>query len=373
MDSSAHARDRRKEQSNVHRLRSTFALAAIVLLSAIPTPSPAQLFVNIAAPPLLPTYTQPPVTAANEIWVPGYWAYGQNGYYWVPGYWATPPATGLVYTPGYWGDASNGFTWNQGYWGQNVGYYGGVNYGAGYYGNGYVGGQWAGPVYRYNTAVTNVAPAVIRNVYVNRTFVVRNVTRVSYYGGVHGLRIGPTPAQVALFRERRIAITAAQREHIVEAARDRNLLLAVNRGRPDVVVVQHPLSAANRPPNFTPETAHGASSAAAAPAHNANAAAAPVHHAAAPAPVHHAAAAPPPVHHAAAAPPPVHHAAAAPPPVHHAAAAPPPVHHAAAAPPPAHHAPAPAAHAPPAAHPAPAAHAPAAPAAPAKPDNQGKP
>ena len=304
----------------MHRLTSTFALAAIILMSAIPTPAPAQLFVNIAAPPLLPTYTQPALTTPNQIWVPGYWAYGQNGYYWVPGYWATPPATGLVYTPGYWGGASNGFTWNPGYWGQNVGYYGGVNYGAGYYGNGYAGGQWAGPVYRYNTAVTNVAPTVIRNVYVNRTFVVRNVTRVSYYGGLHGLRVGPTPAQVALFRERRIAITEAQRAHIVEAARDRNLLLAVNRGRPDVVVVQRPLSATNRPPDFTAETNHNASAA--------NHAAAPVNHAAATAPVHHAAAAPP-VH--AAAPAPVHHAAAAAPaPVHHAAAAPPPVHHAAA-------------------------------------------
>jgi len=355
----------------VHRLTSTFALAAIVLLSAIPTAAPAQLFVNIAAPPLLPTYTQPALTTPNQVWVPGYWAYGSNGYYWVPGYWATPPATGLVYTPGYWGDTSSGYNWNQGYWGQNVGYYGGVNYGAGYYGNGYVGGQWVGPVYRYNTAVTNVSPAVIRNVYVNRTFVVRNVTRVSYYGGPYGLRVGPTAAQVALFRERRIAITAAQRAHIVEAARDRNFLLAVNRGRPDVVVVQRPLSATNRPANFVPEThavAEPASHAAATtPVHNP--AAAPVHHtAAAPAPVHHAAAAPAPVHHTAAAPAPVHHAAAAPPPVHHAAAAPPPVHHAAAAPPPVHHAAAPAA-----AHPAPQAAHPAPAAAPAKPDGQGKP
>ncbi len=341
----------------MHRLKSPFALAAIIFLSAIPAPSLAQLYVNIGAPPLLPTYVQPPVTTPNQIWIPGYWALGPSGYYWVPGYWSTPPETGLVYTPGYWGDSSNGFTWNQGYWGQNVGYYGGVNYGAGYYGNGYVGGAWDGPVYRYNTAVTNVQPAVIRNVYVNRTFVVRNVSRVSYYGGLHGIHVGPTPAQVLLFRERRFPLTPVQRAHVVEAERDRNLLFSVNRGRPAVVVVSHPLSAANRPPDFAPETAHHT-----APAPAANT----VHHAAAPMPEHHAQPVTAPVHHAAA-PPPVHHAAA-PAPVHH-AAAPPPVHHA-AAPATVHH-PAPAAHpAPP-----PAAHEPAKPAAqqPAKPADQGKP
>ncbi len=332
--------------------RSLLALTAIIFLSAIPAPTPAQLYVNVSAPPLLPTYVQPPVTTPNEVWVPGYWALGQNGYYWVPGYWATPPATGLAYTPGYWNAASNGFVWNQGYWAQNVGYYGGVNYGAGYYGDGYTGGGWAGPVYRYNTAVTNVEPATIRNVYVDRTVVVRNVTHVSYYGGPHGLRIGPTPVQLAVLRERHYPLTVVQREHIAEAARDRNLLVSVNRGRPPVVVVSRPLSAENRPADFAPvahETTHTTS-------------AQTVHHtAAAPAPVHHAAPATV-VHHAA--PAPVVHHQPAPATVHH-AAAPPPVHH----PAPAAH-PAPPPHAPAHAAPAPAEHAPAQPA-PAKQD--GKP
>ncbi len=87
---------------------------------------------------------------------------GPAGYYWVPGTWVQAPQPGLLWTPGYWGyqQQQNNYTWNQGYWGQNVGYYGGINYGAGYYGNGYVGGGWYGNAFRYNTAVTTRQSAV---------------------------------------------------------------------------------------------------------------------------------------------------------------------------------------------------------------------
>jgi hypothetical protein len=303
------------------RLPLALVVAALVIFAA-PLRSNAQLYIGIGSPPLLPAYTQPPVPAQGMIWTPGYWAYGGQGYYWVPGTWTYPPSPGLYYTPGYWGGASNGFTWNQGYWGPSVGYYGGVNYGAGYYGTGYVGGMWQGQNFAYNTAVTAVTPNVIRNVYVNRTVIVRNVNRVSYNGGRGGLTIRPTPAQIVVMRGRRYPLTAVQRAHIVAASRDRAYLASVNRGRPARVVVARPLTATH----------------VAAPAHVAPP---PVHHAA-PAPVHAAA---PPVHHPAPAPvhaaPPVHHPApahAAPPP-HPAHAAPPP-HPAHAAPP--AHAPAPA-------------------------------
>jgi hypothetical protein len=233
------------------RLPLAFVIA--IVLGAAPVPSFAQFYVNISVPPLLPSYEQPQVSAPNELWTPGYWAWGQAGYYWVPGTWTQAPSPGLMYTPGYWSTAQNGYTWNQGYWAPNVGYYGGVNYGSGYYGNGYAGGGWYGSNFRYNTAVTHVNTTVIRNVYVDRTVVIRTVNRVSY-NGPGGIRMHPDAAQRAVARERHYALTAAQRRHVVEASQDRNMLVSVNHGKPPVVAVARPFSATNRPADFKPIT-----------------------------------------------------------------------------------------------------------------------
>ena len=37
------------------------------------------------------------------MWTPGYWAYGDDGYYWVPGAWVPAPYEGALWTPPYWG------------------------------------------------------------------------------------------------------------------------------------------------------------------------------------------------------------------------------------------------------------------------------
>jgi hypothetical protein len=294
-------------------------------------PAPAQLYLNIGVPPLLEAYSQPQLGIQNEIWMPGYWAYQQGGgYYWVPGTWVMPPQPGLYYTPGYWQNQNNGYYWNQGYWGSSVGYYGGVNYGNGYYGNGYQGGQWYGNQFRYNTAVSNVNPVIIRNVYVNRTVIVRQVNRWSY-NGPGGYAIRPTPRQLAIARGQRFPLTTVQRNHIVYASKDRTLYNTYNHGRPPVVAVARPLNGTNRPASFKPvenggrpAMVHPAAPAYHAPVHQAAPAYhAPVHQ---PAPAYHA-----PVHQAA---PPVHQNHMAPPPVHQNHMAPPPVHHAA---PPAQH------------------------------------
>ena len=55
------------------------------------------------APPALPVYEQPPIPAPGYIFTPGYWSWGDAGYYWVPGTWVEPPSVGLLWTPGYWG------------------------------------------------------------------------------------------------------------------------------------------------------------------------------------------------------------------------------------------------------------------------------
>ena len=78
------------------------------------------------------------------MWTPGYWAYGDDGYYWVPGAWVPAPYEGALWTPPYWGWSSGLYVFHGGYWGPHVGYYGGVNYGFGYMGIGFVGGMWRG-------------------------------------------------------------------------------------------------------------------------------------------------------------------------------------------------------------------------------------
>src|ERR1700749_2218709 len=132
-------------------------LAAISFLAA--GRADAQLSVGVSvrlAPPAIPVYEQPLCPVDGYLWIPGYWAYGDEGYYWIPGYWTAPPVEGYLWTPGYWGYAGGIYGWHAGYWGPHVGFYGGVNYGYGYAGVGYVGGGWVGGRFRYNTAVTHV-------------------------------------------------------------------------------------------------------------------------------------------------------------------------------------------------------------------------
>jgi WXXGXW repeat (2 copies) len=139
---------------------SVRCLLFVFLLSIVPKVSYAFVSITIA-PPELPVYVQPPCPVEGYIWTPGYWAYGDEGYYWVPGVWVAPPRIGFLWTPGYWGFDGGVYAWHGGYWGPHVGFYGGINYGFGYGGVGFVGGEWAGNVYRYNTAVTNVEHALL--------------------------------------------------------------------------------------------------------------------------------------------------------------------------------------------------------------------
>ena len=180
---------------------------------------------------------------------------GPAGYYWVPGTWMAPPSAGLYWTPGYWGmnTAGSGYMFNTGYWGPSVGYYGGVNYGYGYYGTGYAGGTWAGNAFRYNTAVSQVNPTYVRNVYVNKTVVVHNVNRYSY-NGPGGVRMQPNAQQRAYASQKHIAMTPMQRAHVQEAAQDRNQYAKFNGGKPSETAVAKPLSTTNRPSNFKPLT-----------------------------------------------------------------------------------------------------------------------
>jgi hypothetical protein len=239
-------------------------LAAALLFAAAPSRSDAQgassllstllsLVLN-SAPPALPQYYQPAVDQPNQIWQPGYWSWGPGGYFWVPGTWVTPLQPGLLWTPGYWASNGSGYTWTPGYWAQNVGYYGGINYGNGYYGTGYTGGRWNGNDFNYNTAVTNVNTTYVRYVYVDRTVLVNRYRGnfISYNGGTGGISARPTSREIQVRRERHYPMTDLQRQHFAVAAQNRNYLARVNHGHPAAVSVRKPLSSDNRPPGFTP-------------------------------------------------------------------------------------------------------------------------
>ena len=161
-------------------------LALIIVLISVSSLAGAQIIVSIA-PPALPVYEQPPCVQPGMMWTPGYWAYGDQGYYWVSGAWVPAPYEGALWTPPYWGWEGGRYRFHEGYWGPRVGYYGGVNYGFGYGGFGFAGGEWRGHDFHYNTAIMHVDDSYIHHTFkdygrVERSFVARD-SHVAFSGG----------------------------------------------------------------------------------------------------------------------------------------------------------------------------------------------
>jgi hypothetical protein len=206
-------------------------LAAV--LGLMPSLSSADVAITVT-PPVLPVYDQPACPGDGYMWNPGYWAWDEdyNDYYWVPGVWVEPPEVGFLWTPGFWGWGDGGYLWHAGYWGPHIGFYGGINYGWGYFGTGFVGGVWAGNVFRYNTAVWHVDPAVVHNTFEDRTVINNQVGNRYSFNGPHGVTATPTAAEQAAMNQRRIPATDAQRQHALTARNDRNQRYSVNRGQP---------------------------------------------------------------------------------------------------------------------------------------------
>ncbi len=185
------------------------------------------------------------------MWTPGYWAYGDEGYFWVPGAWVPAPYVGALWTPGYWGWGGGLYVFHPGYWGYHVGYYGGVNYGFGYMGVGFVGGEWRGGHMAYNTAVIHVNETVIHNTYVNETIVHQNTivnnNHVAYAGGPGGIQHQPNPEERIAERETHTAPTSFQSQHIAAAQSNHQSYAKVNGGRPATLAVARPLAMENHP------------------------------------------------------------------------------------------------------------------------------
>jgi hypothetical protein len=218
-----------------------------LLVCLIPAASSAAVLISVGfAPPPLPVYVQPPCPEPGWMWTPGYWAYGDDGYYWVPGTWVPAPYVGALWTPGYWGWNASLYVWHPGYWGPHVGYYGGVNYGFGFFGVGFVGGAWHGGVFAYNTAVVHVNTTVIHNTYVDRTVIVHNDNRVAFNGGPGGISHMPTPAERMAEHDQHMAATSFQVQHRNAAMQDRGSYFNNNHGRPNNAAMERPMGGQSR-------------------------------------------------------------------------------------------------------------------------------
>ncbi|WP_204101315.1 YXWGXW repeat-containing protein [Occallatibacter savannae] len=224
------------------------AFLLALVFAAAPARMRAQIAISVTmAPPELPVYEQPPCPEEGWMWAPGYWAYDDDeGYYWVPGEWVPAPYVGALWTPPWWGWEGGRYRFHEGYWGDDVGYYGGIDYGYGYMGEGFVGGEWRDGRFAYNTAVMRVNTTVVRNVYVDRTIVqertIPNERRIAYNGGPGGIRHDPTPIERRGMSGRHTALTPVQQQQIQAARADRSSYARANGGRPQRVVVARPES-----------------------------------------------------------------------------------------------------------------------------------
>ena len=229
----------------MHAARTLRWILPALLLTLVSATAPAQIAITVTvAPPQLPVYEQPPCPEEGWMWVPGYWAWGDDGYYWVPGEWEPAPYTGALWTPPWWGWDNGRYRFHDGYWGDDVGYYGGIDYGYGYMGEGFVGGEWRDGRFAYNTAVMRVNRSVVRNVYVNETIVrqrtIPNERRIAYNGGPSGIHHEATPMERRGMTGRHTALTPVQQQRIQAARADRGSYAKENNGHPRTLVASRP-------------------------------------------------------------------------------------------------------------------------------------
>jgi WXXGXW repeat (2 copies) len=234
-------------------LRKSRWMLLALLLSIVPASSFAGVLISVGiTPPVLPVYEQPPCPEPGLMWTPGYWAYGDDGYFWVPGAWVAAPYEGALWTPPYWGWSGGLYVFHGGYWGPHVGYYGGVNYGFGYMGIGFAGGEWRGGIFAYNRAVVRIGDGPRwggNRVYEDRRVVERttiiNNTHISYNGGPGGIRHDPSGEERAAMHEQHVGATSMQQQHMQAARSDRTFYAKNNGGHPQTLAAARPLGSAN--------------------------------------------------------------------------------------------------------------------------------
>ena len=242
-------------------IRSLRWLLLALLLSLVSTSANAGVFISVGfAPPPLPVYEQPPCPEPGLMWTPGYWAYGDDGYYWVPGAWVPAPEPNFLWTPPYWGWENGLYLFHRGYWGPHVGFYGGVNYGFGYGGIGFAGGEWRHGHFAYNTAVVHVDRRYVHETFedrgrVDRGYVSRG-NHVAFSGGPGGIRHDPRPEERQAEHEHHMDVTSFQHSHEDAARGDRGSYVKNNNGRPAHLAADRPLGSEMHSPAQAPNGFH---------------------------------------------------------------------------------------------------------------------
>ena len=219
-----------------------WGFALLAATGALTGPAQAQISLSIVvAPPALPIYAQPAMPGDGYLWTPGYWSWsaGDGDYYWVPGTLVSAPFVGALWTPGYWGSAEGGYVWHGGYWGSHIGYYGGINYGYGYVGVGYQGGYWNNGAFSYNRSANNVGNVHVHNVY-NTRIENTTVNRVSFNGGVGGIRLQPTKSEESIANMPHNGQTPMQLQHEQASRNNPDLRASVNHGMPRIAATPEP-------------------------------------------------------------------------------------------------------------------------------------
>ena len=200
-------------ERKILKMKNKLTVFLILVLAALcGSPAFAGVLISVkVAPPPIAVFDQPPCPGDGYIWTPGYYQYGDYGYYWVSGAWVLPPSVGLLWTPGYWGLAGGKYAWHEGYWGPQVGFYGG------YFGSGFNGGRWEGSVFRHNTVISNVDRNNVHNTYEDRS-AVREIKGPNHaFNGKGGIEAKPSRGEVEASRAPHQAPTPGQVSHAQEA------------------------------------------------------------------------------------------------------------------------------------------------------------
>jgi hypothetical protein len=93
-------------------------LCGLVLLTASPAASPANIgfSVNVNPPPPVVETPPPPPPTPGTVWTPGYWSWNGTGYVWVPGQYVVAPFPDAVWIGGRWVHRGPRWGWVDGHW-----------------------------------------------------------------------------------------------------------------------------------------------------------------------------------------------------------------------------------------------------------------
>jgi hypothetical protein len=91
---------------------NTITRETVTIRETAPSPE-----VVVRQPPPAPRQdNRPPPPAPTQVWVTGYWTWGNNEWVWVNGRWEQPPERMATWVPGQWTQRGEEWAWRTGHW-----------------------------------------------------------------------------------------------------------------------------------------------------------------------------------------------------------------------------------------------------------------